>query len=98
MENAGQEKMADAAYIGVSEDCNWTLFYGDGSEAEEYVLAIGRPFETGAGIREAVAELQVWAAENGYEIVTPCYSTHDIPLHELIEPELYDELFGNQAE
>jgi hypothetical protein len=90
--------MPEPAYIALNDDQQWTLFYGDGSEDELYPLALGRPFEPGAAIREAVDELSTWAAENGFEIVTPLHAPQDIPLRDLIEPEVFDEVFGGDED
>ena len=90
--------MAEPAYIALNDEQHWTLFYGSGSEPERWPLAIGRPFEPGPGIREAVEELEAWALENGYEVVTPLYGGDDVPLENLIEPEIYDEVFGDEAD
>ena len=58
------------------------------------MLAVGRPFTPGADIREAVAELEAWAHENGYALTTPEYSLCEWSLEDLIEPEVFDEVFG----
>jgi hypothetical protein len=83
--------MAEKAYIGLNEDHCWTLYYGDGSEDEKYILAVGRPFETGKAIRSAVEELQQWAHENGYILDAPIYSKTDVALDDIIDPRDYDE-------
>jgi len=87
-------KTMEKAYIGLNEDNCWTLYYGDGTEEQKYVLDVGRPFEPGPAIQEAMAELEQWAWENGYELVTPVYSKTDISIEEIIEPEIFDEVFG----
>ena len=90
--------MAQQAYIFLTDDQYWALATGDGVGAEAVLLAVGRPFSPGADIREAVAELEAWANENGYEVTTPEYSVNDWSLQDLIEPEIFDEVFGNQDE
>ena len=90
------------AYICLTDDQDgtqyWALATGDGVEAEFTLLAVGRPFTPGADIREAVAELETWAQENGCELITPQYSVNDWSLQDLIEPEIFDEVFGEQPQ
>lgn len=90
--------MVEKAYIGLNEDHYWILYYGDGTEDRKCVLAVGRPFKTGRAIREAMADLEQWAQENGYELVTPIYSKTEISMEDVIEPELFDEVFGSEGE
>jgi hypothetical protein len=90
--------MAAKAYIGLNEDNCWTLYFGDGSEDEKYVLAVGRPFEPGAAIQEAMNELEQWAWENDYQLDAPLYSKSDVAITDLIEPEIFDEVFGAEDE
>jgi hypothetical protein len=90
--------MADQAYIGLTDDGYWALFYGDGTEDERCVLTVGQPFEPGEAIQDAVAELARLALENGYDVIVPHYGLHDIPLQDVIEPEFYDEAFGDYDE
>lgn len=77
------------AYICLTDDNCWALADEGG------LLAVGRSFVAGADIREAVAELEAWAYENGYALTTPEYSLEDWSLGDLIEPEVFDEVFGN---
>jgi len=93
--------MAQQAYIFLTDDQGdqyWALATGDGVQEEAVLLAVGRAFTPGADIREAVAELEAWAYENGYEVTTPEYSVYDWSLEDLIEPEIFDEVFGDQDE
>ncbi|MEO8395484.1 MAG: hypothetical protein ABI700_20995 [Chloroflexota bacterium] len=90
--------MAQQAYIFLTDDQYWALATGDGVQEERVLLAVGRAFNPGADIREAVAELEAWANENGYEVSTPEYSVLDWSLEDLIEPEIFDEVFGDQDE
>ena len=90
--------MAELAYIGLTDDGYWALFYGDGTEAERYVLTVGQPFEPGAAIQDAVAELARLARENGYDVIVPHYGLHDVALQDVIEPEVYDEVFDDYDE
>ncbi len=90
--------MSDKAYIGLNEDNCWTLYFGDGSEDEKYVLAVGRSFEPGLAIQEAMDELEAWAQENGYELDAPLYSKTAFDITEVIEPEVFDEVFGTGDE
>lgn len=84
------------AYIQLTPDNYWALYYGDSGEFTPYLLVTGRAFEPGADIREAVAELEAWANANGYTLVTPHYhGGDDIALDTLIEPEIYEEIFGS---
>jgi len=84
----------EPAYIQLTPDGDWAVYWGDGSEDEPYVLAVGQPFEPGAAMRDAIAELEAWAEANGYALVTPNYNPNDVPLESLIEPEIYDDVFG----
>jgi hypothetical protein len=90
--------MAEPSYIALNEEQCWTLFYGDGTNPDRWPLAIGRPFEPGPGIQEAVDELAAWACDNGYEVVTPLFGGEDVPLETLIEPEIYDDVFGAEPD
>ena len=89
--------MADPAYIRLTPDGYWALFWGDGTEETPHVLAVGRPFESGPAIRQAVEELEAWAAKYGYIVTTPPYPVEDLDLSDLIEPEIYDDVFGEDA-
>ena len=84
--------MAEPAYICLTDDHYWALADENG------LLAVGRPFEAGADIREATAELEAWAAENGYVLVTPEYTTDTWSLEDLIEPEVFNEVFSEADE
>ena len=90
--------MAQQAYICLTDDQHWALALGDGAQDEVILLAVGRPFREGADIREAVAELQAWAHENGYALTTPTYSLGNWALEDLIEPEVFDEVFGDDSD
>lgn len=90
--------MAEKAYIGLNEENCWTLYYGDGTESEKIPLAVGRPFELGMDIQAAMAELEQWAYENDFIVDAPLYDTHDVSLETLIEPEVFDEVFGPYEE
>ncbi len=89
--------MGEQAYIRLIED-QWAVVTGDGIHAEIEVLAVGRPFTAGADIRDAVAELEDWAQANGFELTTPEYILDDWSLEDLIEPEIFDEVFGDEPE
>jgi hypothetical protein len=89
--------MAQKAYIGLNKENCWTLYYGDGSEDERHVLAVGREFEPGKAIREAMEEIQIWARENGYEVDAPLYSTSELNLEDVIEPEIFDDIYGSSG-
>jgi|GEM_PF-1124245 len=83
--------MPEKAYIGLNDDLRWTLYYGDGSEDEKFVLAVGRPFRQGKAIRAALDELIAWADENDFVLDTPLYSKTDIALQDLIDDYILDE-------
>lgn len=83
--------MPEKAYIGLNDDLRWTLYEGDGSEAETFVLVVGRPFRHGKAIRAALDELIAWADENGYVLDAPLYSKTDIALQDLIDDYILDE-------
>jgi hypothetical protein len=88
--------MSERAYLGLTDEQDWAVFYGDGTEDEPVIIAVGRPFTPGDDIRDAVAELEAWAHENGYVLAPPDYSTREWALQDLIEPEIFDEIFGAQ--
>ncbi|HLU09925.1 MAG TPA: hypothetical protein VK003_09685 [Oceanobacillus sp.] len=88
--------MSERAYLGLTDEQDWAIFYGDGTEDEPIILAVGRPFTPGDDIWDAVAELEAWAQENGYYLMPPKYSTRLWALQDLIEPEIFDEIFGAQ--
>lgn len=81
--------MKQPAYICLTDDNCWAIADEGG------LLAVGRPFVPGADIREALEELQAWAYENGYALTTPEYSLDNWSLDDLIEPEVFDEVFGD---
>lgn len=88
--------MAQQAYLCLTDENDWALASSDGGE--EIILVVGRPFTPGADIRAAVAELEAWAAEQGYVLTTPPAATaSDIALEDLIEPEIFDEVFGDEG-
>jgi len=89
--------MAQKAYIGLNDDHQWTLYYGDGSEDERYVLAVGSPFVAGKDIRNAMDQMQQWASENGYELDAPLYSKSELTLEDVIEPEIFDDVYGSSG-
>ena len=83
--------MPEKAYIGLNEDHCWTLYYGDGSEDEKIILAVGEPFESGKAIRAVLDEMIAWAEENGYVLDAPLYSKSDLTLEDIIDPSEWDE-------
>ncbi|HVU13415.1 MAG TPA: hypothetical protein VHD90_19185 [Phototrophicaceae bacterium] len=89
------------AYICLTSDQDgeqyWALATGDGVQEAFTLLAVGRAFTPGADIREAVAELETWARANGCELITPQYSVDEWSLQDLIEPEVFDDVFGDQG-
>lgn len=89
--------MGEQAYIHLIDN-HWAVVTGDGIHGEIEILAVGRPFAPGADIREAVAELEDWAQINGFELTTPEYVLTDWSLEDLIEPEIFDEVFNDQSE
>jgi hypothetical protein len=86
--------MSQRAYIGLTDEYEWGVFYGDGTEAEPILLAVGQPFIPGGEIRDAVTMLEAWAQENGYQLLPPDYSTKACSLLDLIEPEIFTDVFG----
>lgn len=83
-----------AVTIRLTPDGNWAVYAADTGDDDAVPLVVGAPFEPGAVIREAVGALEAWAADNGYTVTEPHFSGADIALETLIEPELYDEVFG----
>jgi hypothetical protein len=86
--------MAQQAYIRLTDDQYWGIAVGDGIEEAVTFVAVGRLFMPGADIWEAVAELEAWAQDNGYELVTGYTVEENWSLQDLIEPEVFDEVFG----
>lgn len=84
----------ESAYIQLTPDGDWAVYWGDGTEAEPTLLALGRPFEPGAAMQGAIAELEGWAVDNGYTLVTPAFHPAEVPLDSLIEPDVYNDVFG----
>ncbi len=89
--------MGEQAYISLIDN-HWAVVTGDGIHGEIEVLAVGRPFMPGADIRAAVAELEDWAQANGFELTMPEYVLTDWSLEDLIEPEIFDDVFGEADE
>jgi hypothetical protein len=88
--------MSQRAYIGLTDEYEWAVFFGDGTEDEPIILAVGQPFVPGRAIREAVESLEVWAAENGYQLAPPDFCTQSWSLFDLIEPEIISDVMGIQ--
>ena len=89
--------MAQQAYIRLTDDQYWGIAVGDGIGEAVAFVAVGRAFTPGADIWEAVAELEAWAQDNGYELVTGYTVDENWSLQDLIEPEIFDEVFGSGA-
>ena len=45
-----------------------------------------------------MAELEQWAQENGYVLDAPLYSKTDVSIEDVIEPEVFDDVFGESDE
>jgi hypothetical protein len=90
--------MAQQAYIRLTDDQYWGIAVGGGIEEAVTFVAVGRAFTPGTDIWEAVAELEAWAQENGFELVTGYTVEENWSLQDLIEPEVFDEVFGAQDE
>jgi hypothetical protein len=89
--------MSQRAHIGLTDEYEWGVFYGDGTEAEPILLAIGQPFIPGGEIHDAVTMLEAWAQENGYQLLPPDYSTKACSLLDLIEPEISPTFLGRMS-
>ncbi len=89
--------MTQQAYIRLTDDLNWGIAVGDGIDEVVTFVAVGRAFIPGADILDAVAELEAWAQDNGYTLTTGS-AVDDWSLQDLIEPEIFDEVFGSQDE
>lgn len=86
--------MAQRAYICLTDDNHWAVVAGNGSEADRIVLAVGAPFDENS-ISEAITELDAWAQANDIELAAPEFPILcDWALEDLIEPEVYDQVFG----
>lgn len=88
--------MSQRAYLGLTDDYEWAVFFGDGTEDEPIILAVGQPFVPGRAIREAVESLEAWAEENGYQLAPPDYCAPTCSLLDLIEPEIVADVLGVQ--
>jgi len=86
--------MTQRAYICLTDDNVWAIAAGDGSEQERQIIAVGEPFDE-RRIREAVGALEAWADANGYTLMPPDYSLSEWSLTDLIEPEVFDQVFGD---
>lgn len=86
--------MAEPAYIALTDDGNWALYRGDGGQDSPEVLTVGRPFEPGPAILEAVTELKAWAEAADYEIVTPHQIASPAALDDLFKPEVGSDTPG----
>jgi hypothetical protein len=65
--------MREPAYIDIAADGHVTLFWGDGTEAEKYVLYRGPRAPQGQELADLIEEMKLWAEENGYQVVVPAY-------------------------
>jgi hypothetical protein len=65
--------MCETAYIAIADDGHLTLFWGDGTEDQQYVILQGPPAPLGQELVEVIEELKAWAEDNGYEVIVPAY-------------------------
>jgi hypothetical protein len=65
--------MREEAYIAIGDDGYVTLYWGNGSEPEKYVILRGRRAQSGPDLVDAILELKTWAEDNGYIVIVPAY-------------------------
>jgi hypothetical protein len=88
--------MSQRAYLCLTDDNRWAIVAGDGSDPERMILAIGDPFDMNA-ISQAVADLDAWAKANDIVLAPPDFTIMcDWTLEDLIEPEVFAQVFGNE--
>lgn len=65
--------LREPAYIAIADDGHLTLFWGDGTEEQKYIILQGPPAPQGRDLVETIEEMKAWAEENGYEVIVPAY-------------------------
>ncbi len=63
----------EPAYIAIGEDGHVTLYWGDGTEAEKYVILRGPRARDNHELYLIVEDLKTWAEDNGYVVIVPAY-------------------------
>ena len=88
--------MSQRDYLCLTDDNHWAVVAGDGSEPERMILAIGDPFDMDT-IHQSVADLDAWAQANDIDLTSPEFPILcNWTLEDLIEPEVYDQVFGDE--
>jgi len=88
--------MSQRAYLCLTDDNHWAVVAGDGSEPERMILAIGDPFDMDT-INQSVADLDAWAKANDIDLTSPEFPILcNWTLEDLIEPEVFDQVFGEE--
>ncbi len=88
--------MSQRAYLCLTDDNHWAVVAGDGSDDERVILAIGDPFDMNT-INQSVADLDAWAKANEIELSSPDFPILcEWSLEELIEPEVFAQVFGDE--
>ncbi|NDJ74780.1 MAG: hypothetical protein GYB65_00860 [Chloroflexi bacterium] len=95
--------MQEPAYIAIGPDGHVTLYWGDGTEEEKYVILRGPRATGGQELAETMEDLKAWAEDNGYVVVVPSYDleatpvTIDIPAEEVdaIDLDEVDDLLDD---
>jgi hypothetical protein len=71
--------MREPAYIAIADDGHITLFWGNGTEDQKYIILRGGRAPEGQALVEAIEEMKLWAEENGYEVIVPAYDLTEPP-------------------
>lgn len=82
--------MREPAYIAIADDGHITLFWGNGTEDQKYVILRGGRAPQGQTLVDAIEEMKIWAEENGYEVIVPAYDLTEPPA-EAVEIEVPTE-------
>ncbi|MBN1680434.1 MAG: hypothetical protein JW966_09075 [Anaerolineae bacterium] len=77
--------MGEPAYITIGSDGHVTLFWGDGTESQKYVIFRGPRAPQGPKLLAIIEDLKAWAEDNGYEVHVPMY---DLEVPDDLEFEL----------
>jgi hypothetical protein len=65
--------MREPAYIAIADDGHLTLFWGDGTEDQKYVILQGPLAPQGRELVKVIEDMKAWAEDNGYVVIVPAY-------------------------
>jgi len=63
--------MSETAYVAIGDDGYVSLFWGDGTESERYVIIRGPRATQGQALIDAIEDLTAWAHGQGYRVIVP---------------------------